>query len=212
MIDDQDLYAAWIGGDRAAGATLTERHFPAIERFFAHKTSTGADDLVQQTFLRAVQAPKEFRGDGSFRAFLFGIARNVLFEHIRKRVRAGREVPDFAISTLMDLVPGASTLLGRESDTRSLVLALQRIPLDLQLLLELYYWEELPLADLAEIFGVPSGTIKSRLFRARGLVRDAMEAVPGDEDDKRSARSLLQGWLADVRIQGADVPGRGSGD
>lgn len=196
--DDIDLYRAWVGGDRKAGSALIERHFPAIERFFASKTQGGAaDDLVQQTFLRCVQAPRDsFRAEGSFRAFLFGIAKNVLFEHIRARTRGQREVPDFAVSTIVDLMPGASTLLARQSETRLLVMALQRIPLELQLLLELYYWEEMPLSELAEVFEVPAGTIKSRLFRARNLVREAMEALPGSEDEQRGARTLLQSWLA----------------
>lgn len=201
MQDDRELFQAWVGGDRSAGAALVERHYSAIERFFSHKTQGGVDDLVQQTFLACLEASKDFRGDGSFRAFLFDIARNLLFEHIRRRVRSGKEVPDFATSTIADLVPGASTLLGQESETRQLVLALQRIPLELQMLLELYYWEELSIDELAPIFGVPPGTIKSRLFRARNMLREAMERLPGSEDAQRSARTMLQKWLAGVREQ-----------
>lgn len=201
MQEDRELFEAWVGGDRAAGAALVERHYAAVERFFSHKTQGPTDDLVQQTFLACLEAAKGFRGDGSFRAFLFGIAKNLLFEHIRKRVRAGKEVPDFATSTIADLVPGASTLLAQESETRQLVLALQRIPLELQMLLELYYWEELSIDELAPVFGVPPGTIKSRLFRARNLLREAMERLPGPEEAQRSARTMLQKWLAGVRDQ-----------
>ncbi|MCC6623976.1 MAG: RNA polymerase sigma factor [Deltaproteobacteria bacterium] len=206
MQDDRELYAAWVGGDRAAGSALVERHFASLERFFAHKTYGPVDDLVQQTFLACLEASQDFRGEGSFRAFLFGIARNLLFEHIRRRVRAGREVPDFATSTIADLMPGVSTRLAQESETRQLVLALQRLPLELQTLLELYYWEELSIDELAPIFGVPPGTIKSRLFRARGLLREAMERLPGPEEAQRSARTLLEKWLADVREK---IPGEG---
>src|SRR4051812_21849512 len=94
---DASLFAAWSSGDRAAAATLIARHYDAIERFFLYKAGDAADDLVQQTFLICEQAASGYRGGGTFRAFLFGIARNILCEFIRGRVRDGKESPDFNV-------------------------------------------------------------------------------------------------------------------
>lgn len=199
MEDDADLYQRWGEGDRGAGAALIERHYASIERFFSHKAGDRADDLVQQTFLACTESASRFRGEGSFRAFLFGVARNVLCGHIRRRVRDGREVPDFTASSLVDLMPGVSTLVSREAAHRHLALALQRIPLDLQILIELYYWEELSVDELAQMMEVPPGTIKSRLFRARGALRDALEAMPSTADEVNSARTLVRRWIEEVR-------------
>ncbi|MCC6621856.1 MAG: RNA polymerase sigma factor [Deltaproteobacteria bacterium] len=205
MTSDHDLFLAWGQGDRRAGAELIERHYPAVERFFTHKVGDRADDLVQRTFLVCAESAAGARGVGTFRGFLFGIARNVLCDHLRKKTRDGKSNPDFSESAIIDLVPGAATLVSAAADRRQLALALQRIPLDLQVLLELFYWEELSIDELAQTMGVPPGTIKSRLHRARGLLREAMERQPAPEEEMRSARTLLTRWLAEVRER--DAPG-----
>ncbi|HLU69098.1 MAG TPA: RNA polymerase sigma factor [Kofleriaceae bacterium] len=199
MSDDAELVAAWRGGDRAAGQTLIERHYDAITRFFASKAGDQADDLTQRTFMLCASSIEGFRADGSFRAFLFGIARNVLYEHIRRRVRDARAEPDFHVSSLADLAPGVATLASRRAEQRVLGLALQNIPLDLQILIELYYWEELRLEELAQMLGVPEGTVKSRLHRARTLLREAMGRVPSTPEEQDSASALLARWVAGVK-------------
>jgi len=201
VTDDLDLLRAWSTGDRAAGATLVSRHYDAIVRFFRNKAGDAADDLVQRTFLVCAESAASFRALGSVRAWLFGIARNVLYEHIRGRVRAGLADPDFRESALADLAPGVSTIAARRADQRVLLRALQLIPLELQVLLELYYWEDLGVDELAEVLGVPPGTVKSRLFRARALLREATAQVPATAEETQSARILLDAWAA--RVGGA---------
>lgn len=199
MTDDDGLFQAWRSGDRAAGETLIERHFEAIERFFATKTQEGGDDLVQATFLRCLEAGESYRSDGSFRAFLFGIARNVLLEHIRSRGRHGGGPLDFTQSAIVDLSPGVATLVQYRAEQRHLVQALQRLPVELQLLIELYYWEELDVAELAVVLEIPAGTVKSRLHRARALLAEGIEAAPEAEDLENSVRKQLLEWLSATR-------------
>jgi len=202
---DSELFAAWAGGDRAAGATLVERHYGSIERFFATKVAVGVDDLVQQTFLACAEAAPRYRGEGSFRGFLFGIARNMLYGYIRRKSRDGRDAPDFTTRSLVDLAPGVATVVAQEAAHRQLVRALHHIPLDLQILLELYYWEELSVDELARTLEVPPGTIKSRLFRARGALREAIENLPATPDEREGARTMLRKWLEDVRDKAPEV-------
>lgn len=177
-MDDRQLIAAWREGDRAAGQALIERHYDAISRFFATKAGAHAGDLVQRTFLICSESLGRFRGDGSVRAFLYGIARNVLYEHIRSRTKAAAQKPDFSVSSIVDLAPGVATMADQRAKERALMEALQRIPLELQLIVELYYWEQLRVSELAEVMGVPPGTIKSRLHRARALLQDSIEEGP----------------------------------
>jgi RNA polymerase sigma factor (sigma-70 family) len=197
--DDPTLLMAWAGGDRGAGATLVQTHYDAVLRFFRNKAGEEADDLVQRTFLATVEAAHRYNRSGSFRAWLFGIARNVLFEHIRARTRSSRNDPDIQQSAIVDLSPGVSTIAARRADQRVLLRALQLIPLEHQMLLELYYWEELSMAELGQILEVPSGTVKSRLFRARALLREAIARVPSTPEESQSAGLLLEQWAHQVR-------------
>lgn len=176
--DDHAQLAAWRGGDGEAGQALVERHYESVLRFFRTKAGEDADDLVQQTFLRSVEHADRFRGESSFRGFLFGIARNVLFEHIRRKVRDGRASPDFGVSSILDLDPRASTLLFQRAEERALVQALQNMPVEVQIVVELYYWEELSVDEVASAVEVPPGTVKSRLHRGRDLLRKAMDEAP----------------------------------
>jgi RNA polymerase sigma-70 factor (ECF subfamily) len=178
MSDDAALLASWTAGDRAAGGALVARHYDAVLRFFRTKAGPEADDLTQRTFLRCVEAGARFRGDATVKSFLFGIARNVLFEHIRAMVKDKKADPDFGVSSVLDLNPRASTLAFKKSEQRRMVQALQTLPLDTQIVLELFYWEELSIEEVAAIAEVPPGTVKSRLHRGREQLREALERIP----------------------------------
>lgn len=201
MTDDLELFTSWRAGDRAAGSALIERHFDALARFFGSKVgATHQDDLVQRTFLACIEGAAGFRGDSSFRAFLFGIARNLVFEHYRSRVRDGRNDPDFTTGALVDLAPGLVTAAAARAAQARLAIALERIPLEAQILVELYYWEELSVEELAAVLAVPAGTIKSRLHRARTLLREAAEALDRGGGGGASAGQELDQWLARVAV------------
>ena len=168
---DLELFAAWQAGNRRAGAALIERHYDAIMRFFRHKAGRSAEDLAQRTFLAFAHAAPTYRGHGTFKAWIFGIARNILLEHIRGRARDGRSDADETPQSLADLGPGVATMAAKKADQRRVAAALRQLPRDMQVLLELYYWEELGVDDLATVLGVPAGTIKSRLHAARARLK-----------------------------------------
>jgi len=200
-MDDKVLFKAWGEGDKRAAEQLIGRHYDAVVRFFLTKAGPEADDLVQQTFLRFGEASKRYQGTSTVRSFLFGIARNVLHEHIRRQVRGRQAEPDFRESALHDLNPGVATQARQRSDQRALIRALQLIPLESQILMELYYWEGLRVGELADLFEVPEGTIKSRLSRARHQLKGALPKVPTSREEAESVRVLVAEWLSDMREQ-----------
>ena len=123
------------------------------------------DDAVQETFLACLTGPA-FRGESSFRTYLFAIARNVLHAQMKRLGRARAEV-DVGEISVMDLGPSPSTLAARRREERLLLSALRAIPLDMQIALELFYWEDLSGSELAVALEIPEGTVRSRLRRAR---------------------------------------------
>lgn len=197
MSGDAERLAQWRAGDEAAGEALIGAHYDTILRFFRTKAGEDADDLVQRTFLRCLEPRADYQGRASFRAFLFGIARNVLLEYIRACVRDRRVDPDFSVRSIHDLSPRASTAVFAKTEERKLVAALQQLPVELQMALELYYWEELPVDEVAMALQIPPGTVKSRLHRGRQQLRALIEAAPRDADWTK-LRSTLDSWQPPV--------------
>ena len=139
---------------------------------------------------------RHYRGESNFRAFLFGIARNVLHEYFRSKARHGSPAIDFNQSSIADLAPGVATTALKRSEHRVLMASLRQLPIDLQLMLELYYWEEMGVEELAGEFKVPEGTIKSRLHRARCLLAELIPRVAATPEETERAREVLQQWSA----------------
>lgn len=175
MDDDLRLLEQWRSGDANAGRDLFRRHFSDIYRFFEHKVGSDADDLTQRTFTACIAARDRFRGRSSFRTFLFAIARNELYTYLR-RLPHGEHV-DFEETSIAALVTSLGSRLNRAREIELLRAVLRELPAELQLLLELHYWHELDAAALAEVFEVPSGTIRVRLLRARRTLRERMAAL-----------------------------------
>lgn len=209
-VEDHELLRQWQGGDAAAGELLVERYFDRIYRFFHTKLDAEADELVQSTFLACLAAKDRFRGDSSFRTFLYGIARNQLFAALRDRHRDARHI-DLEVSSIADLVSTPRTKLARSEDYERLVAHLRRLPVEQQSLLELHYWSDLEIGELAEIFEAPAVTIRSRLHRARNALRELLQADPalaGPLDGKTPGEpgvslDAMDGWargLSRVRL------------
>jgi RNA polymerase sigma-70 factor (ECF subfamily) len=190
-MSDFELLRAWRAGSRDAGDALITRHMPAVLRFFASKIPQAASDLSQQTFLGAVEARDRIDEQRSFRAYLFGIARNRLLLHLH-----GRKGVLVAPDTTMQAVDAASpsAVLAARQEQRVLLGALRRIPLDHQIALELYYWEDLSTVEIAEVLGVAQGTVRSRLARARSLLREQIEASDAAADVRTATLQDFEAW------------------
>ena len=178
MIEPTDLALLdqWRSGDAGAGQALFQRHFDSIYGFFETKCEADADELVQATFLACLRARDQFRKESSFRTYLFTIARHELYRVLRGRQRDGARL-DFQLSSIADLVSTPGTRIGRNQEHRHLLEVLRQLPVEQQTLLELHYWEEMDIADLAKVFDAPAPTIRTRLHRARKALREKMEGT-----------------------------------
>ena len=187
MDDDLDLLQRWRDGDQRAGQELCTRHFAEIYRFFEHKLPSEADDLTQQTFLACVKARDQFRGQSTFRTYLFSIARNELYMRLRKLPKF--EQVDLEVSALDELVSSPSKQFGKNQELAKIRAALQKLPVEQQVLLEFHYWHDLDAAALAQMFETSPATIRVRLLRARRALKDRLgaSAVTGASDDRLSS-------------------------
>jgi RNA polymerase sigma-70 factor (ECF subfamily) len=194
---DFELLDAWRAGDRGAGNTLVERHFLSLYRFFRNKLGGDIDDLIQRVFLACVESRDAFRKEASFRTYLFAVARNELHAHFRRERRDA--VLDFGELSVEDLGPSPSQLVAREEEQRVLLRALRMIPLDYQIALELFYWEQLTGRELAAVLDIPEGTARTRLRRARSALAQRLSRLIKSPDVLRSTTDNLDRWAASLR-------------
>jgi RNA polymerase sigma-70 factor, ECF subfamily len=201
---DEKLIGAWRSGQQEAGEALFERYYDSVYRFFCNKLGADTRDLVHQTFMACVEGRDRLRAGSSFRSYLFAVAHNVLRMHLRTRYRA--DLVDLDSVTAYELSPGPSTILTRSREEQVLLHALRSIPLEQQMLLELRYWEELKSSDIADILGVPDNTVRSRLHRAHGSLKVAMERLAASPAELASTIDNLDEWARRCRTQLVEEP------
>lgn len=172
MPSDSELLERWSGGDPRAGEDLFSRHFDSIFRFFFHRVRDEAEELVQKTFLAALDARTRFRGDASFRTFLFAIARRQLLKFFESRTRQGKLT--FQTLSLVDLGASVETRLANSQLQARLLEHMRALPVDHQMALELHYWEGLKIQEVAEVLDAPPGSVKRWMHDARRSLADSL--------------------------------------
>lgn len=144
-------------------------------RFFRDKVSEPAD-LVQETFLACREHIDRFREEASFRTFLFSIASNVLGKFYRAKAGPRGKV-DLGTVSVEDLGESPSRVLAEREERRLLLLALRRLSVEQQTLLELHYWERMTDSELSVVLGLSLGTVKTRKRAARVRLKRIIEEL-----------------------------------
>lgn len=165
---DQLLVVRCQLGERTAFDELIRRWSGSLHRY-ALKLSGDpelANDLTQDVWMRALQGLGRLREAAQFRPWLFGIAHRTFMDRLRSRyampVDTGVDMDELA----------ALDAVGDDEDLqRALASGMASLPIVEREVLTLFYLEELSLADIAAALAIPVGTVKSRLFRAKALLR-----------------------------------------
>jgi RNA polymerase sigma-70 factor (ECF subfamily) len=169
---DADLLPSCRGGDEAAWRTLVERHtrkvFGLAYRFTGRADE--AEDLTQEVFVKVYQTLHKYReADGPFGAWLMAVARNHAIDHYRRgrQERARRKEDPVVLETAPAREEHPIAGLEREERARLVHRGLRALPPDLRLPLILCDLQGLSYDEIATSLGVPLGTVKSRINRAR---------------------------------------------
>lgn len=115
-VSDAALAAAYRTGDERAAAELVRRHAAALGRFLYSSGASEVDDLVQETFFRAFRSLDRWRGEASFRAWLFTIGGNLVRDDFRRR--KGRRLIPIEDRDLPDLADPHADLAAAETAER----------------------------------------------------------------------------------------------
>lgn len=198
VASDPELLVAWREGDGQAGQALFARYFEPVSRFFANKLGGDHEDLIQETFEACVRGRDRLREDSSFRAYLFSIAFNVLKAYYRRQ-RAEARIDEIGSTSVHDLAPGPSTIVGVAEQGQLLLEALRRIPMDLQVVLEMRYWEEMSSPEIGSALAIPAATVRTRLRRGRERLEQVIGELSASDQTRESALAELETWLAQIR-------------
>jgi RNA polymerase sigma factor (sigma-70 family) len=191
---DEELIAAWRAGDAKRGEQLWRRHLRSVQRFFANKVPwTVALDLAQRTIecaLRQTEVPRVFR------TYILGIARHQLLDYLRGEQRRKRRALDLETFTVDELAPSPDEWVAAKRERRLLLHGLRRLPLALQMVLELYFWEQMPARAIAEVLGIPVGTVKSQLVAGQEKLGKEVRRMAARPELLRTTLDTLEQWVA----------------
>lgn len=175
---DSALVARLREGDRSAVDEAYRAHHAAI-RGFARRLvgdTAAAEDIVHEAFVALPKAIRRFRGEGSLRSFLIGVAANHSRRHVRSAMRRRRATERLAAHE--DLQPrtvDATDQLIKKQLAGRLWAALDELPIDQRVVFVLCEAEQRTSVEVAQIVGAPEGTVRTRLYHAKRKLREKLE-------------------------------------
>lgn len=193
---DEELLQAWKAGDRRAGAALFVRHQAEISRFFKLRFGPDVDDLVQNTFVGLIEGLPRFRGECSPRTLLFAIAHKQMCHRFRQLRREKKFEPNE--QSVADLATSPSGVIAAKQEQRLLLAAMRRLPINTQIILELYYWEGFKTREIAEILNCNHDSVRTRKRRGRQQLRILIEQLANDPAQIEESLSSLSRRVTEV--------------
>ena len=173
---DETLFDAWLAGDGRAGEQLVVRHNSAVRRYLERQVGPDTEDAVQNVWTAITRCRERFQRRSSFKTYLYAVVRNQAFEERRRRKRNRRYGP-IDVETTEAPAPTPLTAITRMEDAKLLAAALADLPKELQRLVMLYYFEHRSAREIGEMFGIPENTARSRIRRAKLLLRQELERM-----------------------------------
>lgn len=168
---DAELLAAMAAGERDALRVLYDRHAPWLVVRLARRCADAGvvDEVVQDTFLAAWRQAARYRASGEVAAWLWGIAIRRLLDRFRRR-----SLPTTALVPDVDAARSAEdeVLLGVQYG--DLAGALARLSPEFRAVVQATILDGLTTREAAALLGIPAGTVKTRMLRARAQLREAL--------------------------------------
>lgn len=155
-----------------------------------------AEDLVQETYVRALEVYSRLRADSNIKAWLFTILRNLWFNELRRR-RTGPQFADAdGDNPAVDRLPSKASDVQEMMETNENALmvreAISQLPAEFREVIVLREFEGLSYQEIASVLGCPAGTVMSRLGRARSKLRTALANVSDLALPERTRREPLR--------------------
>ena len=163
------------GGDREAFGALVEQYRDNVYRLAYRMCGNAydADEAAQEAFVAAWRALSNFRGDAKFSTWLYRLTTNAAIDVMRREKRH-QTVGDGEMVDLADDADSPQETVERTEQQEAVQKALATLSEEYREVLLLRYMEELDYAEIAEVLQLPSGTVKSRINRAKAALKTAL--------------------------------------
>jgi RNA polymerase sigma-70 factor (ECF subfamily) len=171
-IEDAAVVAQVLAGRPEAFALLVERYDRAVYHLALRtlRDAEEAKDAVQETFFKAFRSLHTYRPQKRFSTWIFAICYHAALDRIGRRKRtSGDEVPDRA-----DPAPGPEAVALMRSEARELRAAIEALPERYRVVITLYHLQGKQYEEIAQVLGLPLGTVKTHLHRAKEMLRARM--------------------------------------
>ncbi len=167
MASDRELIADVAKGSDEAFRQLYDRFADRVYRYAYTilRAKHLAEEVVQETMIGVWKGAARFAGRSKASTWIFGIARNQAYSLVRKEIRTER-VPDISL-----VVPDPAPGIHREERVAH---ALERLSDDHREVVFLTFYEGLSYGEISSILGIPTGTVKSRMFHAKRQLGEAL--------------------------------------
>jgi RNA polymerase sigma-70 factor (ECF subfamily) len=185
---DLELVRRFLAGDAGAANELITRHERRVYAVCLRVLGNPDDaaDAAQDTLLAMVGKLEGFRGEAAFTTWLYRVATNVCYDHLRRAKRRpvlrrddDAAAPEPALEDHADAV----------ADAHDAAAALAQVPEDFRIAIVLADVHDLPYDEIAKVLDLPVGTVKSRVHRGRIALARALGIEPASEPANRSATS-----------------------
>lgn len=176
-MNETQLIARAQRGDMAAFETLANMHTPYVYNLALRvaRDPHEAEDLTQETWLRAWRGLPAYRAEAKFTTWLYRIVTNLFYNRLPRLKQELAELdPDEALDLPDEHPHPEANLLSKELKTH-LHQAIKNLPAHYQLLITLRHLQDLSYTDIAQITNMPLGTVKTGIFRARQMLKTALE-------------------------------------
>ncbi len=163
------------GGDRDAFGELVEQYRDNVYRLAYRMCGNAydADEAAQEAFVAAWRALPNFRGDAKFSTWLYRLTTNAAIDVMRREKRH-QTVGDGEMKEVADDADSPQETVERTEQQEAVQKALATLSEEYREVLLLRYMEELDYAEIAEVLQLPSGTVKSRINRAKAALKTAL--------------------------------------
>jgi RNA polymerase sigma-70 factor (ECF subfamily) len=204
MPNDAELMQRVCGGDEEAFAAIVERYKNPLVNYLTHlvRSRERAEDVAQEAFVRLYRNAERYRDTEKLAPYLFRIATNHTISEMRREKRWRLLMPRLVAGS-PSVAPPADTALMSDEVQRKVAAALEQLPIKFRAPLALYEIEEWSYDDIARALGCRMGTIKSRIARARELMRRQLAGwwIGGkDHDERHRDRQRDQATAAHERV------------